>query len=155
MQNSTLLRLTNGESSTASRDEIDYNFDLTLDDEMHIEEEQQQMLLRRSTRSSHTPFDDRSNSVGNGSEADFMAEEVTESFDERDDSTTDNDDDDDDYNEGDEFDVMVTRGRAKRQTNRSAGKKPAKPAKKEKATTKPSSATTRQNRTTRAASVRF
>lgn len=152
MQNSTLLRLTNGESSTSSRDEIDFNFDLTMDDEMHIEEEHQ-MLLRRSARNSHTPFDERS-SVGNGSDApDFMAEEATESFDEHD-STTDNDDDnDDDYNEGDDdFDVMVTRGRAKRTSV--AGKK-QKPAKKEKATTKNSSTTVRQNRTTRAASVRF
>lgn len=147
MQNSTLLRLTNGESSTASRDEIDFNFDLTLDDEMHIEEEHH-MLLRRSDRNSHTPFDERSSSIGNGSDADFMAEEATESFDERD--STDMDDDNDD----DDGDLMVTRGRAKRQTDKSAPKT-RKPTKKEKAATKKSSVTTCQNRTTRAASVRF
>lgn len=151
MQNSTLLRLTNGESSTASRDEIDFNFDLTLDDEMHIEEEHH-MLLRRSDRNSHTPFDERSSSIGNGSDADFMAEEATESFDERD--STDMDDDNDDDDGDDEFDLMVTRGRAKRQTDKSAPKT-RKPTKKEKAATKKSSVTTCQNRTTRAASVRF
>lgn len=149
MQNSTLLRLTNGESSTTSRDEIDFNFDLTIDDEMHIEEEHQ-MMLRRSVRNSHTPFDEGS-SIGNGSDADFVAEEATESFDERDSTDSNNDDDDDG---DDEFDAMVTRGRAKRQTDKSAAKT-RKPTKKEKATTKKSTATTRQHRTTRAASVRF
>lgn len=145
MQNSNLLRLTNGGgSSTPSRDETDFNFDLTLDDEMHIEEDKEMLLLQRSNHR-HTPFDDRS-SAANGSEADFLAEEATESFDEHD--STDDDDDDGD----DEFDVMVTRGRAKRQTEKST--KRQKPAKKEKATKKSSTAT-RPNRSTRAASVRF
>lgn len=148
MQNSNLLRLTNVASSTPSRDETDFNFDLTLDDEMHIEEEQH-MLLQRSSHS-RTPFDDRS-STGNGSDADFIAEEATESFDEHD--KTDDDDDDNDGNGDDEFDLMVTRGRSKRQNNKTTKKQ--KPAKKEKPTAKQSGVTTRQNRTTRAASVRF
>lgn len=144
MQNSNLLRLTNGASSTPSRDETDFNFDLTLDDEMHIEEDQH-MLLQRSSHS-RTPFDENS-SIGNGSDADYIAEEATESFDEPD------EDDDDDDDGDDEFDLMVTRGRSKRQPSKTVKKQ--KPTKKEKSNTKKSTVTTRQNRTTRAASVRF
>lgn len=125
------MRVTNGEASTSQgRDEIDSRF-VEIDESM-LEEE---ILYQRSERSSRTPFDDDYDmDVANddhGSDADYV-EEATESLEE----------------DEDEFDQIVTRGQSKRQTAKTKKDK----EKKEKKTKSPS---LRQNRTTRAASVRF
>ncbi|XP_055327118.1 receptor expression-enhancing protein 1 isoform X9 [Sitodiplosis mosellana] len=128
LKNSNLLRITNGEASTSrGRDEIDYNFSEV--EEFMLEEEMQ--IDQHSERSSRTPFDEDDDGVNddNSSDGDYVAE-VTESFDE------DNDD----------FDRIVTRGQSKRQTAKAKKDKEKKPKK---------SPVSRQNRTTRAASVRF
>lgn len=117
-----MLGLTNGESSSSHRDEIDYGFGEV--EEFGLEEEM--IIDQHSERSSRTPFDDDSLAM----DADYV-EEATESFDE---------------NDEDEYDQIVTRGRSKRQTTKSKKEKKEKPKK---------SPTTRQNRTTRSASVRF
>lgn len=130
------MRLTNGESSTGTRDEVDFGFveinEMTLDDEMHIEDQEMHMEARterseRSERSSRTPFDEYDN--GHQSDPDYV-EEATEFFNEN--------------QSEDEYDAMVTRGRAKQQKSKKSKKdKPKK------------SPATRPGRTTRAASVRF
>lgn len=125
------MRITNGEASTSQgRDEIDSRFEEI--NESMLEEE---ILYQRSERSSRTPFDDDYDmdivNDDHGSDADYV-EEATESFEE----------------DEDEFDQIVTRGRSKRQTAKTKKDK----EKKEKKTKSPS---LRQNRTTRAASVRF
>ena len=97
--------------------------------------EEQMQIDQHSERSSRTPFEDDNDDGGvnddNSSDVDYVAE-VTESFDE----------------DGDEYDRIVTRGQSKRQATKSKKEK----EKKEKAKKSPAS---RQNRTTRAASVRF
>ncbi|XP_031631037.1 receptor expression-enhancing protein 1 isoform X5 [Contarinia nasturtii] len=131
LKNSSLLRVTNGEptSPTAShggRDEID-GFEQV---EAYMLEEESMQMERNSERSiSRTPFDDHDD---DGSDSDYVAE-ATESLDE---------------NDEDEFDKIVTRGRSKRKAAIPKTKK----EKKEKPKKSPA---TRQNRTTRAASVRF
>lgn len=122
------MTITNGDSASTSRnrDVVDYGFEEI--DEFMVDVEEY------SDRSSRTPIDDHVDDETTISDPDYV-EEATESFDEN--------------SEEDEFDAIVTRGRAKRKSLQSAK---AKKNKKEKPTKSPS---TRQNRTTRAASVRF
>lgn len=143
-----MLRLTNGESSSSAsrgRDQTDFGFEQI--DENSLDEDIENMIIeQRSERSSRTPFDD---SGDHESDMDYLAEEATESFDA---SDSDNNNDD---GGNDEFDAMVTRGRAKqRQTTKA--KSQNKKSKKSKPIKSPHERpTTRQSRTTRAASVRF
>lgn len=128
-----MLSLTNGESSSRPRDEVDFGFEEI--DELALEEVDMERRSDKSSRSSHTPIDDH-----DVNDPDFTAEEAFESFAENE-STEDDD----------VFDKMVTRGRAKRQTAKTKvakGKKDKKPKQSQ-------SPATRQSRTTRAASVRF
>lgn len=120
-----MLRITNGESSRG-RDEIDYGFEEI--EEFMLEENIQ--IDQHSERSSRSPFDDdldNDDQVDHSSDGNYV-EEATESLDE---------------SSEDEFDQIVTRGRSKRHATK---------AKKDNKKEKP---TTRTNRTTRAASVRF
>lgn len=128
------MRLTSpGESSSSrTRDDTDFGFEEI--DEMALEDVE--MEQQRLQRSSCTPFSEHGDMNDDESDADYIAEEVTESFDE-----SANDDD---------FDLMVTRGRSKRQPA-----KPKKDSKKDKKEKQKKTPTTRQTRTTRAASVRF
>lgn len=119
-----MLRLTNAESSSRSHDEID--FASAEIDDMEMD--------HQSNRSSRTPCSHHGD-TDHDSDGDYMAEEVTESFDEDD--------------EDDEFDTIVTRGRSKRQPAKT------KIEKKQKKPKQPKSPNTRSSRTTRAASVRF
>lgn len=135
------MRLTSPDESSSSRtrDEVDFGFEeidgMALDD-VEMEQLQQQERQQHLDRSSRTPFSEYGDMNVDESDADYIAEEVTESFD---DSTND-----------DEFDTMVTRGRSKRQPA-----KPTKDNKKERKEKQKKTPTTRQTRTTRAASVRF
>lgn len=93
---------------------------------------------QHSEQSSHnrTPFDDHDHDEDTLSDPDYV-EEATEILDENE--------------SADEYDQIVTRGRAKRKST------PATTSKKDKKEKpkKTKSPSTRQNRTTRAASVRF
>lgn len=120
-----MLRLT-GESSRG-RDEIDCAFEEIQEFMVEEDIEIEQHSDMHSERSSRTPFDD---DESHPSDDDYV-EEATESLDENDD---------------DEFEQIVTRGRAKRKTTKAKVDKKQKPK---------NSPVTRQNRTTRAASVRF
>lgn len=125
-----MLSLTNGESSSRPRDEVDFGFEEI--DELALEEVD---MERQSDRSSQTPVDDH-----DANDPDYEAEEALEAFAEN--ASTEEDD---------EFDKMVTRGRAKRQNTKTKATK----GKKKKTEAQSESPATRQSRTTRAASVRF
>lgn len=121
------MSITNGEeSSSRGRDVVDYSFEEIDEFMVDVEQHSERSSHSRSPMDEHDEYNDATLS-----DPDYV-EEATESLDE---------------NSEDEYDKIVTRGRAKRKSTAVAAKKD-----KPKKTKSPS---TRQNRTTRAASVRF